>query len=48
MSLLYRIWESLNFTKAGLIPKAGRLKRADGQGVEWVDAWVFYKSFVDN
>lgn len=42
-----RIWESLNFTKAGLIPKAGRLKRADGQGEEYVDAWVFYKSFVD-
>jgi len=42
-----RIWESLDFTKAGLIPKAGRLKRVDGQGEEWVDAWVFYKSFVD-
>jgi len=42
-----RIWESLNFTKAGLIPRAGRLKRADGQGEEYVDAWVFYKSFVD-
>jgi hypothetical protein len=48
MSLLCRIWESLNFTKAGLIPKAGRLKRADGQGEEWVDAWVFYKCFVDD
>jgi len=42
-----RIWESLDFAKAGLIPKAGRLKRADGQGEEWVDAWVFYKSFID-
>jgi len=42
-----RIWESLGFTKAGLIPKAGRLKRDDAQGEEWVDAWVFYKSFVD-
>ncbi|KAF9819566.1 hypothetical protein IEO21_02030 [Rhodonia placenta] len=25
-----RLWESLNFTKAGLIPRAGRLKKADG------------------
>ncbi|EGO00717.1 hypothetical protein SERLA73DRAFT_178623 [Serpula lacrymans var. lacrymans S7.3] len=41
-----RLWEKLNFTKAGLIPKAGRLKRKDGQeGEEYVDAWVFYKSF---
>lgn len=41
----FRLWESLNFTKAGRIPRAGRLKRADGQGEEFVDAWVFYKSF---
>jgi len=43
-----RIWESLNFTKAGRIPRAGRLKKADGSGEEeYVDAWVFYKRFDD-
>ncbi|KIJ65925.1 hypothetical protein HYDPIDRAFT_87471 [Hydnomerulius pinastri MD-312] len=42
-----RLWEKLNFTKAGLIPKAGRLRRTDGPGEEYVDAWVFYKSFED-
>lgn len=42
-----RIWERLGFIKAGLIPKAGRLKRVDGPGEEYVDAWVFYKSFGD-
>ncbi|KAJ7594944.1 hypothetical protein C8J56DRAFT_928050 [Mycena floridula] len=40
-----KLWERLNFTKAGLIPRAGRLKRKDGDGEEFVDAWVFYKSF---
>ncbi|EIN06582.1 hypothetical protein PUNSTDRAFT_72627 [Punctularia strigosozonata HHB-11173 SS5] len=40
-----RVWEKLDFIKAGRIPRAGRLKRADGQGEEYVDAWVFYKSF---
>ncbi|KAJ6589822.1 hypothetical protein DFH09DRAFT_1140199 [Mycena vulgaris] len=43
-----RLWEGLNFKKAGLIPKAGRLRRRDGDGEEYVDAWVFYKSFVDD
>lgn len=43
-----RLWENLGFTKAGLIPKAGRLKRMDGNGEEYVDAWIFYKSFVDH
>lgn len=42
----YRIWDALGFTRAGLIPRAGRLRRADGNGEEWVDAIVFYKSFV--
>ncbi|KAJ7287221.1 hypothetical protein C8J57DRAFT_1283239 [Mycena rebaudengoi] len=42
-----KLWESLNFKKAGLIPKAGRLRRKDGVGEEYVDAWVFYKSFVE-
>jgi hypothetical protein len=43
--LLVRLWEKLDFVKAGKIPNAGRLKRKDGQGEEYVDAWVFYKSF---
>ncbi|KAG1739135.1 uncharacterized protein EDB91DRAFT_1284984 [Suillus paluster] len=42
-----RLWETLNFTKAGLIPKAGRLRRKDGEGEEYVDAIVFYKSFEE-
>ncbi|KAJ7647661.1 hypothetical protein FB45DRAFT_205743 [Roridomyces roridus] len=42
-----KLWERLDFKKAGLIPKAGRLRREDGAGEEYVDAWVFYKSFVD-
>jgi hypothetical protein len=41
-----RLWERLGFTKAGLIPKAGRLKKRGGEGEEFVDAWVYYKSFV--
>ncbi|KAJ7502948.1 hypothetical protein B0H11DRAFT_1987133 [Mycena galericulata] len=43
-----KLWERLDFKKAGLIPKAGRLRRKDGDGEEYVDAWVFYKSFVDD
>ncbi|KAJ3539770.1 hypothetical protein NM688_g6318 [Phlebia brevispora] len=43
-----KLWEALNFTKAGLIPRAGRLKKADGSGEEYVDAWVFYKRFNDD
>ena len=42
-----RIWDSLGFTRAGLIPRAGRLRRADGQGEEWADAIVYYRSFVE-
>lgn len=43
-----RIWESLDFTKAGRIPRAGRLKKADSsEEEEYVDAWVFYKRFED-
>jgi hypothetical protein len=41
------MWEKLNFTKAGRIPQAGRLKRKDEGGEEYVDAWVFYKSFLE-
>nr|GAT57840.1 alternative cyclin Pcl12 [Mycena chlorophos] len=43
-----KLWERLNFTRAGLIPQAGRLRRKDGQGEEYVDAIVFYKSFVED
>jgi len=42
-----RIWDSLGFTRAGLIPRAGRLRRADGNGEEWVDSIIYYRSFVD-
>ena len=42
-----RLWEALGFMKAGLIPNAGRLKK-EGGGEEYVDALVFYKSFVDH
>ena len=41
----HRLWEALDFTKAGRIPRAGRLKKADGSGEEYVDAWVIYKKF---
>ncbi|CAA7264071.1 unnamed protein product [Cyclocybe aegerita] len=41
-----RLWEKLGFTKAGRIPQAGRLKKKDGTGEEYVDAWVFYKNFI--
>ncbi|KAI0767064.1 hypothetical protein C8Q74DRAFT_1277870 [Fomes fomentarius] len=40
-----KLWEALDFVKAGLIPRAGRLKKADGSGEEYIDAWVFYKRF---
>jgi len=42
-----RIWDSLGFVRAGLIPRAGRLRREDGIGEEWVDAVIYYRSFVD-
>lgn len=41
-----KIWDSLGFTRAGLIPKAGLLKSATaGEPDEYVDAIVFHKSF---
>ncbi|KAG7091092.1 hypothetical protein E1B28_010147 [Marasmius oreades] len=43
-----KLWEGLGFTKAGRIPHAGRLKTPDGEGEEYMDAWVIYKSFVDD
>ncbi|KAJ3763559.1 hypothetical protein EV360DRAFT_33328 [Lentinula raphanica] len=42
-----RLWERLGFTKVGRIPQAGRLRRKDGKGEEYVDALVVYKSFID-
>lgn len=42
-----RIWDSLGFVRAGLIPRAGRLRCKDGSGEEWVDAIIYYRSFVD-
>ncbi|GAB1523310.1 hypothetical protein RhiTH_006442 [Rhizoctonia solani] len=39
------IWDRLGFTRAGLIPKAGRLKTENGE--EYFDAVVVYKSFKD-
>lgn len=48
LSDMDRLWERLGFTKAGRIPQAGRLKREDGKGEEYVDAWVVYKSFVED
>lgn len=39
------MWESLGFTKAGLIPRAGRLRTTEGTEEEFVDAHVFYKRF---
>ncbi|KZV74019.1 hypothetical protein PENSPDRAFT_749698 [Peniophora sp. CONT] len=41
-----RIWDSLGFQRAGLIPRAGRLRKPDGSGEEWTDAVVFYRSFL--
>ncbi|KAN0125599.1 hypothetical protein V8E52_000806 [Russula decolorans] len=42
-----KIWDSLGFTRAGLIPRAGRLRRPDGNGEEWVDSIIYYRSFVE-
>jgi len=42
-----KLWEGLGFTKAGRIPRAGRLRTKDGEGEEYIDAWVFYKSFLE-
>ncbi|KDN43873.1 hypothetical protein RSAG8_05866, partial [Rhizoctonia solani AG-8 WAC10335] len=39
------IWDRLGFTRAGLIPKAGRLKTENGE--EYFDAVLVYKSFED-
>ena len=41
----FRLWETLGFAKAGPIPNARRLKKEGGE--EYVDALLFYKSFVE-
>lgn len=40
-----RLWMKLGFTNVGRIPEAGRLKKADGEGEEYVDAWVIHGDF---
>ncbi|KZV97836.1 hypothetical protein EXIGLDRAFT_729631 [Exidia glandulosa HHB12029] len=40
-----RLWDSLGFQKIGRIPRVGRLKKLDGTGDEYVDAWVVWKEF---
>lgn len=41
-----RIWDALGFTRAGLIPNAGRLRNAAGTDEEYVDAIVFHYDFT--
>ncbi|GAA5947141.1 hypothetical protein JCM3765_002175 [Sporobolomyces pararoseus] len=41
-----RIWDALGFKRAGLIPKAGLLRNAEGTGEEYVDAIVFHYDFT--
>ncbi|EJT98200.1 hypothetical protein DACRYDRAFT_24685 [Dacryopinax primogenitus] len=43
-----KIWDKLGFTRAGLIPKAGRLRKNGDDGEEFVDAVVFWKSLVED
>ncbi|CAI6332628.1 unnamed protein product [Periconia digitata] len=40
-----KLWERLGFWNVGRIPEAGRLRKADGSGEEFVDAWVVYGDF---
>lgn len=40
-----RIWERLGFTRVGKIPKAGLLRSANGDGEEYIDAWVIHGDF---
>ncbi|TDL23016.1 hypothetical protein BD410DRAFT_839321 [Rickenella mellea] len=43
-----RLWESLHCTKIARIPRVGRFSRADGQGDEYVDGFMFYKEFSES
>ncbi|KAG8883975.1 hypothetical protein FRB97_005419 [Tulasnella sp. 331] len=40
------LWDRLGFTRVGVVPKAGRLKQADGTEA-YVDAFIIYKSFEE-
>jgi L-amino acid N-acyltransferase YncA len=40
-----KLWTKLGFTNVGCIPDAGRLKKAGGNGEEYVDAWVVHGDF---
>ncbi|KAL1608388.1 hypothetical protein SLS60_003329 [Paraconiothyrium brasiliense] len=40
-----RLWTKLGFKNVGRIPDAGRLKKVDGDGEEYVDAWVVHGDF---
>ncbi|SCV68453.1 BQ2448_574 [Microbotryum intermedium] len=44
-----KIWDALGFQRAGLIPNAGLLKKAagEGEGEEYVDAIVFHYNFME-
>ncbi|KND01590.1 uncharacterized protein SPPG_03388 [Spizellomyces punctatus DAOM BR117] len=41
------LWQSLGFQQIGRVPKAGRLRRSDGEGEVYVDALVFYYDFTN-
>jgi len=43
-----KIWDKLGFTRAGLIPRAGRLQKKGEDGEEFVDAVVFWKSLAED
>jgi len=40
-----KLWEKLGFRNVGRIPEAGRLRRKDGEGDEYVDAWIVHGDF---
>jgi ribosomal protein S18 acetylase RimI-like enzyme len=40
-----KLWTKLGFMNVGRIPEAGRLKKAGGNGDEFVDAWVVHGDF---
>lgn len=40
-----KLWLKLGFQNVGRIPEAGRLKKKDKSGEEYVDAWVVYGDF---
>jgi RimJ/RimL family protein N-acetyltransferase len=42
-----RLWDKLGFQRAGVIPKAGRLRTGPNGEEEYVDAVVVYKNFEE-